>query len=51
MRLVILYKVIRGAEYQQYDGRIVKRKAIKSADRTGSDMAQMSVESNFELIP
>jgi len=32
---VIPHKIVRGAEYQQHDGCIIKRKAIKSPGRMG----------------
>jgi hypothetical protein len=48
---VIPDKVVGGAEYEEHDGRIIKRETVKSPDSMGNDMAQMSVQSNFELIP
>jgi hypothetical protein len=48
---VIPDKIVGGAEQEEHDGRIIKREAVKSPDSTGNDMAQISVQSNFELIP
>jgi hypothetical protein len=51
MSLVVPDKIIRGAEYHQYDGCIIKREAVKSPGDMGSDMAQMSIQPDFELVP